>query len=74
MAVHIIMDRSGDTRHEFDVNDAAALAEAEARFKELTGKGFMAVALTGDGSPGRQLKAFDASAEKVMFHPQLIGG
>lgn len=74
MAVQIVMDRSGDTRHEFDATDAAALAEAEQRFKELTGKGFMAFAMSNDGSPGRQIKAFDKAAEKVMFTPQLIGG
>jgi hypothetical protein len=32
-----VIDRTGDTRHEFDPADAAAVAEAEARFKELTG-------------------------------------
>jgi hypothetical protein len=44
MAVQIVMDRTGDTRHEFDHADAAALARAEARFKELTGAGFTAAA------------------------------
>src|SRR5215471_19554632 len=37
MARQIVMDTTGDTRHEFDPADPAALAEAERRFKELTG-------------------------------------
>ena len=33
--VQIVMNRFGDTRHEFDVTDAAAVALAEERFREL---------------------------------------
>lgn len=72
--VQIVMDRTGDTRHAFDVKDRVSLDSAEARFKELTGKGFLAVALTDDGTPGQQLKAFDPTVEKTMFMPQLQGG
>ena len=42
MATQIVMDHTGDTRHQFDPSDAAGVAEAEARFKELTGAGFTA--------------------------------
>jgi hypothetical protein len=42
MATQIVMDHTGDTRHQFDPADAAAVVEAEARFKELTGAGFTA--------------------------------
>jgi hypothetical protein len=42
MATQIVMDHTGDTRHQFDPADAAAVAEAEVRFKELTGAGFTA--------------------------------
>ena len=52
MGIQIVMDRSGDTRHEFDSADAKAVALAERRFKDLTGKGFRAVALDKDGGPG----------------------
>jgi hypothetical protein len=31
MAVQIVMDPTGDTRHEFNTADASALAEAERR-------------------------------------------
>jgi hypothetical protein len=74
MSVQIIMDRSGDTRHEFDNGDAMAVALAEVRFHELTGKGFRAVALTKDGSPGQLMRDFDTEVEQTLFIPQLQGG
>jgi hypothetical protein len=74
MGVQIVMDRNGDTRHEFDVSDAAAIAVAEERFKELTGRGFRAVALGKNGSPGELLRKFDPKVEETLFIPQLQGG
>jgi hypothetical protein len=32
MHTQIVMDATGDTRHHFDANDQAAVAEAEKRF------------------------------------------
>ena len=33
MAIQIVMDHTGDTRHPFNPNDAQALAEAEEQFQ-----------------------------------------
>jgi hypothetical protein len=74
MGVHIVMDRSGDTRHEFDASDAKAVALAEKRFKDLTGRGFRAVALAKDGGPGSLQNRFDPQVEQTLFIPQLQGG
>ena len=74
MNVQIVMDRSGDTRHQFDVSDTAAVARAEQRFADLTSKGFRAVALGKDGRSGELLKTFDANVEEALFIPQLQGG
>jgi hypothetical protein len=74
MGVQIVMDRNGDTRHAFDVSDAAAIARAEERFKELTGRGFRAIALGKNGDPGELIKSFDATVEETLFIPQLQGG
>jgi hypothetical protein len=74
MAVQIVMDRSGDTRHEFDGADAEAVALADERFQALTAKGFRAVALTEDGSPGTLLRTFDPQVERTLFVPHLQGG
>jgi hypothetical protein len=68
------MDCNGDTRHEFDPADLSSLATAEARFHELTGKGFRAVALGRAGAPGELVWTFDPQAEQTLFIPQLVGG
>jgi hypothetical protein len=73
MATLIVMDRAGDTRHEFDKEDAAALAKAERRFRKLTGRGFTAAARTGSGEVVK-LKAFDPTANETLFFPRLVGG
>lgn len=73
MARHIVMDHTGDTRHEFDAADKVALAEAEARFKELTGAGFTASKRVGSGQT-ELLRTFDPAAEEVLFFPRLQGG
>jgi hypothetical protein len=74
MAVQIVMDRTGDTRHEFDNADSRAVALAEERFRDLTGKGFRAVALGRDGGPGKLVRKFDPQVEQTLFIPQLQGG
>jgi hypothetical protein len=48
MATQIVMDHTGDTRHQFDSADGA-VAEAERRFRELTGSGFTAAKRIDDG-------------------------
>jgi hypothetical protein len=76
MSTQIVMDDSGDTRHEFKVGDREALVHAEARFRELTARGYRAVAL-GDNAnrgQGRLLHKFDPSVEQTLFIPQLQGG
>ena len=74
MHIQIVMDRHGDTRHTFDPTNTRSLADAEARFKHLTGKGFRAVAPGKEGQPGRLVREFDATTEEMLFIPQLEGG
>jgi hypothetical protein len=73
MARHIVMDATGDSRHEFDTADPAALAEAEKRFKELTGAGFTAAVRRGEGR-SELVRSFDPAAEETVFFPRLQGG
>jgi hypothetical protein len=67
------MDHTGDTRHEFKADDAAAIAQAEERFKELTGSGFTAAARVGDGQ-SKVIHKFDPAVEETIFVPRLQGG
>ena len=71
--MQIVMDRTGDSRHHFDPNDAQEVAKAERRFCDLTNGGFTAAARTGPGQVS-QLRSFDRNAEETLFFPRLVGG
>ncbi|WP_298110772.1 hypothetical protein [Bradyrhizobium sp.] len=73
MATQIVMDLNGDSRHQFDPQDAEALAKAERRFKELTGAGFIAAARTSTGE-SRLVRSFDPNVKETLFFPRLVGG
>jgi hypothetical protein len=73
MATQIVMDHTGDSRHQFDPANGAAVAEAEARFKKLASAGFTAVKRLGDGR-SEILRSFDPAAEETLFIPRLQGG
>ena len=73
MAIQIVMDHTGDTRHPFNPDDAQALAEAEQRFKKLTGLGFTAAVRTASGKVSK-VRLFDPNAEETVFFPRLVGG
>ena len=73
MAKQIVMDVTGDTRHEFDPTDARAVAEAFARFQTLTSEGFTAAVRTGS-STSELVRDFDPNASETLFFPRLRGG
>jgi hypothetical protein len=73
MPCQIVMDATGDTRHDFDVNDASAVSEARKRFQELTEAGFVAAKRTATGR-SELIRRFDPSAEETLFVPRLVGG
>ena len=73
MAVQIVMDQTGDTRHLFNPEDAQELAKAERRFNELTQAGFAAAARTASGEVTK-IRSFDPTVEETLFFPRLVGG
>lgn len=73
MAYQIVMDHSGDSRHRFSVDDLESVARAERRFRELTGKGYIAAVRVGLGE-SRRIRSFDPTAEETIFFPRLVGG
>ena len=73
MAVQIVMDHNGDTRHVFDAKNSKDVLKAEQRFKELTGAGFTAAVRSSSGQPTVTRK-FDPSSEETLFIPRLVGG
>ena len=73
MAKQIVMDTTGDTRHEFDPTDTAAIAEASTRFSELIGAGYTA-AVRRDVGASELVRTFDPTADETAFVPRLRGG
>ena len=73
MAIQIVVDYSGDSRHYFNADDAQELARAEQRFYELTDAGFTASVRTGPGQVS-QIRSFDPTAKETVFFPRLVGG
>jgi hypothetical protein len=73
MAVQIVMDQTGDSRHAFDPQNSEALAEAGWRFDRLTALGYTAAVRTVAGESGR-ITTFDAAVEETLFFPRLAGG
>ena len=73
MAVQIVMDTTGDSRHEFNAADAVEVGKAAQRFKQLTEAGFTAAVRTGKGR-SEILRNFNADAEETVFFPRLRGG
>jgi len=49
------------------------LAEAEERFRNLTGAGFTSAKRLDDGK-NEVVKSFDPTAEETLFIPRLQGG
>ena len=74
MSVQIVLDSSGDSRHEFDAADAVSVALAEQRFRQLTAKGYQAIAFTAPGEPGDLVRSFNPAVQKTIFMPRLVGG
>jgi hypothetical protein len=73
MRMQIVMDTSGDTRHQFNPDDPSAVAEAERRFTKLTEAGFIAAKRTGIGT-SELIREFDPTAQETVFIPRLRGG
>lgn len=75
MTTHAVMTREdGDLKFEFDSKDETAVAEAMARFEELTTKkGMWAAKTTPNGGPSMLVRSFDPEVD-VVFMPQLVGG
>jgi hypothetical protein len=73
MAIQIVIDHTGDSRHRFDPKDDEAVAKAERRFRELTVTGFIAAERTAAGE-SRRVRSFNPNAEETLFFPRLVGG
>jgi hypothetical protein len=77
MARHIVMDPSGHSTFEFNLNSKVELAEAERRFNKLVEKGYLPAEIRGEGThhvPHKPNRLFNRDAEETIFIPALRGG
>ena len=73
MAIQIVMDSTGDTRHHFALDNLDEVSEAERRFRQLTSSGFTAAARTASGDL-RFVRSFNPTDRETVFFPRLVGG
>jgi hypothetical protein len=73
MPTQIVMDHTGDTRHNFAAKDVDSVLQAEERFRKLTGRGFTAAVRSAPGEV-TVTRTFDPNAEETLFMPRLVGG
>jgi hypothetical protein len=73
MAVQVVMDHSGDTRHRYDADNERSLLEAKEKFRQLTEQGYTAAVRGAEGS-SRLIRSFEPDADETLFFPRLVGG
>lgn len=71
--LEIMSAQTGHDEKAWDKSDPVSVKEAQARFNELTKRGYFAARQEADGSH-TQLREFDPEAETIVLRPQLIGG
>lgn len=75
MAKHYIatINALGDTRTEFDTNDATSLAVAREVWNEIKRKGGEVFRASPNGEGGERLHEFDPDADMLGI-PKIVGG
>jgi hypothetical protein len=72
MATQIVIDHTGDTRHQFDPADAAAVG-GRGTFQGADGRRLHCGGTDGPGQ-SKVVGKFDPAAEETLFIPRLKGG
>ena len=69
----IVMDHTGDSRHQFDPTNTVEVLEVQSRFHELSKAGYTAAKRTGSGR-SELIREFDPTVKETVFFPRLVGG
>jgi hypothetical protein len=69
-----IIDRTGDTKLEWDRNVPVEVEAAKASFTLHKKKGYLAYRTRADGSRGEVITEFDPAAERIIMAPPVQGG
>lgn len=74
MSTLAVLDRTGDTRLEWDPERRDEVDAARKMFAELKAKRYLAYRCDADGNRGEVIREFDPEAERIVMTPQLVGG
>lgn len=74
MSELMVLDRSGDTRLQWNDYNADEVEAAKKRFAEFKNKGYAAFKVNRKGDQGEQIDEFDAAAERLILIPPMVGG
>jgi hypothetical protein len=69
-----VMDKTGDTRVEFDETDTVATEAARAEYDKLMKRAGVVVTVPGPGQQGEVVKKFEDLAPENVFVPAIVGG
>ena len=69
-----VQDDSGDTRVEWNADNAGEVEIAKKAFDALKEKRYLIYRTRADGSQGELMRTWDPHAERVVASPQLQGG
>ena len=69
-----IMDRTGDTRIEWDPSNKTEVKIARAAFDEAKKKKMLTYKVDSRGNRGELIREFDPTAERIIATPQTVGG
>jgi hypothetical protein len=67
------LDGTGDTRVNWDPDNASEVEAARAHYDSLKAKGYLAYRVQGEGQ-GEVIRQFDPTASEIIMAPQLVGG
>jgi len=70
----IILDHTGDSRLQWNPNDAAQTEAARKRFDELKSRRYLMYTVDPAGNQGRVIQDFDPTLGRIIAHQQMIGG
>lgn len=74
MSVMNVLDRTGDTRIEWDPRVPEEVSMARKAFDEAKAKKYLTYRLDSHGNQGELIREFDPHAERIVATPQTVGG
>lgn len=70
-----VMDKNeGDQRLQWNRKNDEQVNQARARFDELKARGYTAYKVDANGRRGEVINEFDPNAQRIIMHPQMVGG